>query len=427
MDSMLKKDGGVKHGCKPLKSILKKTSYTPPGCTMNVGSIPIASFGTTPDVNWSNKQNKVQASSGSADNVEGCHGGNETVKSTPNATQPGIRNKKGNFRILMSEERIENHDIVLPKAAIDKVINRYENSLVGFFVGKSVAFPIVQNYVKNTWGQFGLEKLMKSDDGVFLFKFGSKSGLEQVLEHGSWMIYNSPLILSKWIPYVSLNKNEVTKVPVWIKLRKIPLVSYSEDGLSLIATQVGKPLMLDAFTSQMWSESWGRTGYARALVEIIAKIDLKYEVSMAIPIEDGEGYTRVVISVEYEWKPPHCTDCQVFGYTYATCPKCEKIEPSNVSIDEHKDGFTKVIRKKKKGSKAAGGIFAMPQSISYQPKKDAERKSNSLKAKEGVFMSHANPFDVLSNIGVEGDNRVSNENGPKTLFYRFLIVKGCGC
>ncbi|GJY35075.1 hypothetical protein Tco_0420453 [Tanacetum coccineum] len=38
---------------------------------------------------------------------------------------------------------------------------------------------------------------------------------------------------------------EVTKVSVWIKMRKVPVIAYSEDGLSLIATQVGKPMIED--------------------------------------------------------------------------------------------------------------------------------------------------------------------------------------
>ncbi|GKB15752.1 hypothetical protein Tco_0849675, partial [Tanacetum coccineum] len=42
----------------------------------------------------------------------------------------------------------------------------------------------------------------------------------------------------------------------------------NRDGLSLIATQIGKPIMLDAFTSLMCEDSWGRINFARALVEI---------------------------------------------------------------------------------------------------------------------------------------------------------------
>ncbi|GJX67679.1 protein LAZ1 [Tanacetum coccineum] len=37
---------------------------------------------------------------------------------------------------------------------------------------------------------------------------------------------------------------------------KVPVVAYSEDGLSLIATQIGKPVMLDAFTSTMCADPW---------------------------------------------------------------------------------------------------------------------------------------------------------------------------
>ncbi|GKC65129.1 hypothetical protein Tco_1097727 [Tanacetum coccineum] len=219
-------------------------------------------------------------------------------------------------------------------------------------------------------GQFGLQNIMKSDDGVFLFKFASKVGLEKVLERSPWMIRNSPIILSKWSPYVSMTPKEVTKVTVWIKLHKIPLVAYSKDGLSLIATQVRKPIMLDAFTSSMCNDPWGRISYARALVEISAGTDLKTEVSMVVPNEDGEGYTREVISVEYEWKSPHYRDCKVFGHTHDTCPNnVNKLDPNATTKADHSDGFTEA-------SQAAQG------------------KSDSLKP-------NLNPFDALNTLSEE--------------------------
>ncbi|GJS72432.1 hypothetical protein Tco_0705273 [Tanacetum coccineum] len=192
------------------------------------------------------------------------------------------------FRALVNEERV----------AIEKVKNRIENSLVGYFVGKSVAFSIVQNYVKNTWAQFGLQNLMKNDDGVFLFKFESKNWLAKVLERGPWIIRNTPLILNRWTPNVSLKKDEVTKVPIWVKLHNVLVVAYSGDGLSLIATQVGKPIMLDAFTSSMCENSWGRINFDRALVEINADSVLKKEVSMAIPWRMGLDILGKVINLE---------------------------------------------------------------------------------------------------------------------------------
>ncbi|GKB23312.1 nucleotide-binding alpha-beta plait domain-containing protein [Tanacetum coccineum] len=163
---------------------------------------------------------------------------NMAAKTTTDANDDPshVPSKKLNFRSFVNEEKVENSNIVLPRDAIDKVKNKYENSLVGYFIGKSLAFPIVQNYVNNTWGKFRLQKLMRNDNGIFLFKFADKRGMEQVLERGPWLIRYTLLILNKWTSSLPLWKDEVTKVPVWVKLHKVPLVSYSEDGLSLIAT-----------------------------------------------------------------------------------------------------------------------------------------------------------------------------------------------
>ncbi|GKE97999.1 RNA-directed DNA polymerase, eukaryota, partial [Tanacetum coccineum] len=98
--------------------------------------------------------------------------------------------------------------------------------------------------------------------------FASNEGLDQVLERGPWMIRNTLIILNKWTPSSTLKKDEVIKVSVWAKMHKVPLVAYSGDSLSLIATQIGKPIMLDAFTSSMCEDSWDRINFARALVEI---------------------------------------------------------------------------------------------------------------------------------------------------------------
>ncbi|GJU18979.1 eukaryotic aspartyl protease family protein [Tanacetum coccineum] len=193
---------------------------------------------------------------------------------------------------------------------------------------------------------------MKNDDGIFLFKFADKSGMEQVLERGPWLIRNTPLILNKWTPSLSLKKDEVTKIPVWVKFHKVSIVAYSEDGLSLIATQIGKPLMLDAFTSSMCVEAWGRINFARALIEISSDTDLKKEVIMTIPDEDGISHTKEVINVEYEWQPPRCADCKIFGRSSDRCPKLVRDHVAPTSKGTNGDGFTEVKRKNPKGKKA---------------------------------------------------------------------------
>nr|GEW10168.1 hypothetical protein [Tanacetum cinerariifolium] len=162
--------------------------------------------------------------------------------------------KPVSFASILSSEQVHK------KAAMESVKNKYVNSLVGYFVGKSLAFSVVQNHVNNTWGKFRLQKVMRNDDVVFMFKYASEEGLEQVFKRGPWMIRKLPIILTKWSSRLSLKKGDVTSVPVWVKLHGMPILVYSEDGLSLIATQI-------------------------------------------------------------EWKPSHCGDCKSFGHDLLQCPK----------------------------------------------------------------------------------------------------------
>ncbi|GJX53989.1 reverse transcriptase domain-containing protein [Tanacetum coccineum] len=175
--------------------------------------------------------------------------------------------------------------------------------------------------------------------------------MEQVLERGPWMICKSPIILNKWSPSLSSKKGKVTKVPVWVKMHNVPLLAYSDVGPSLIATQIGKPIMLDAFTSCMCVESWGRIGFARALIEVSSDSDLKKEVIMAIPNKKGNGYIKEITRVEYEWKS--------FGHCPITCPKHAKEDvPKALSMvankpspmENQEEGFVEVKGQNKKGT-----------------------------------------------------------------------------
>nr|GEZ20837.1 hypothetical protein [Tanacetum cinerariifolium] len=162
-------------------------------------------------------------------------------------------NPKLNFRSLVNQKRVEDSDCMLHVENVLAAQLKFANLLAGFFVDKKVAFQLVQNYVSNTWGKFGFQKVMRDDD-VYYFKFTSRTGLEQVLEKGPWLIRNQPLILTKWAPNMSLSKDKVTKATVWVKVYKVPVIAYADDGFSLIATQIGNPIMLDVFTSDMYAE-----------------------------------------------------------------------------------------------------------------------------------------------------------------------------
>ncbi|KAJ0766031.1 hypothetical protein HanPI659440_Chr08g0310681 [Helianthus annuus] len=214
-----------------------------------------------------------------------------------------------NFRPMESTEQVEGADVVIPLSSVRQVNDKYANTLYGYFLGKRLAFPVVDYFAKTNWVKYGLVRLMMNAKGFFFFKFKTKEGLDQLLEDGPWTIRNVPIILNEWSPNVTVEKQDIKTVPVWIKMHEVPLTAFTEDGLSLLASKVGMPKMLDSYTATMCAESWGRSSFARALVEIHAAVELKKSITVAIPSLEGNSHTKVEIKVEYDWEPLRCPSC----------------------------------------------------------------------------------------------------------------------
>ncbi|GJZ09444.1 hypothetical protein Tco_0543727 [Tanacetum coccineum] len=100
-------------------------------------------------------------------------------------------------------------DVIISKEFVSILNRRCFNSVYGFFLGKQVAFPVVENYVKNAWSKDGLVRSMMN------------------------------------INDANIIKEDLCNAPVLVKIHNIPITEFTEDGLSAIATKLGTPLMLD--------------------------------------------------------------------------------------------------------------------------------------------------------------------------------------
>ncbi|KAL9993787.1 putative transcription factor interactor and regulator CCHC(Zn) family [Helianthus debilis subsp. tardiflorus] len=248
-----------------------------------------------------------------------------------------------NFRKLDATETVQDADVLIPREVIKKVQDKFENVLYGYFLGNRLPFPVVEYYAKNVWSKYGFAKIMMNSDGFFFFKFDSKEGMMKVLEGGPWLIRKVPLFLNVWSPSVNLIKECIKSVPVWVKLHNVPIAIYTDDGLSLLASKLGTPKRLDGYTADMCVDNWGRSSFARALIEISADNDLKDYITVAIPKLEEDGYITHKVKVEYEWKPQRCSSCCVFGHSDQSCPKNVAPKAKQVVIDE--EGFVTDTRK----------------------------------------------------------------------------------
>ncbi|XP_071699756.1 uncharacterized protein [Rutidosis leptorrhynchoides] len=343
-------------------------------------------------------------------------------------------NKKVNFRFIEPlSNKEEDIDVELPISSVLEVNERYSNTLYGYFLGKRIAYPVVKNYVTNVWKKFGLEKIMMNARGFFFFKFTSESGLKGVLESGPWIIRSSPIILNAWTPDVPLTKEDLTRVPVWVKIHDIPIVGFTETGLSMIASNIGIPMTLDSYTSTMCLESWGRPNFARALVEISSEKEMQETIRMAIPNINGTSKTVCSLRVEFEWKPPRCSCCVTFGHKDSHCPKSViTIDNQQVKQAKDKDGFETVGSKKsikvpsKKQVGASGfAVQNKKQTLVYRPVKktneDVNRRASTSTPKtsthelptDGVAIK--NPYEILNDLNDDDARDGERVGSPNVL------------
>ncbi|GJX40158.1 zinc knuckle CX2CX4HX4C containing protein [Tanacetum coccineum] len=203
-----------------------------------------------------------------------------------------------NFCTLVVDPVFDGVNISIPRKVFEKVSTCFEHTLYGYFIGKRMEFSVAEYYARNNWVKHGLKRIMMNSKGFSFFKFDSRAGLEAILEGDPWLIRKSPIILKKWSMDTRLLKEELTRILIWVKLHDVPIQVFEEDGISLVAMFIGKLVMLDSYTSSMCNESWGRSSFARCLIEVNLEADLVDVVTIGIPSLSGDGFTKETIRLK---------------------------------------------------------------------------------------------------------------------------------
>ncbi|GJT67131.1 hypothetical protein Tco_1018611 [Tanacetum coccineum] len=184
-------------------------------------------------------------------------GGTPSEPCAAGGSKPKPNKSKANFCSLPPENLCEGAKFSIPRKVVETASTRFTNTLYGYFIGKRIAFPVVEYYV------------------------------------------------------------------------------FSEDGLSIIASQI-------------------------------------------VPLIEGSRFNIETVTIKYEWKPPRCDLCKIFGHVHDHCPKKVSV-PTNVTpnvvkpaVEKINDGFQTVRKKKKKGKSKSTNLFSGPsvkQTLRYEPKK----------------------------------------------------------
>ncbi|GKE04383.1 RNA-directed DNA polymerase, eukaryota, reverse transcriptase zinc-binding domain protein, partial [Tanacetum coccineum] len=185
----------------------------------------------------------------------------------------------------------------------------------------------------------------------------NEDGVEVVIFDEEIMVNGKPMFVQKWDPSVSLDKTEPNKLPLWVRLRNLPLEAWTVKGISVVASRLGNPLIMDQTTANMCKTGYGRVGFARVLIDVEAVKGLPEKIEIVYKNRDGVITGKKSVDVNYDWSPPVCSFCKVFGHCEKNCvcrPKSvdEVMEKEREELRNKQNSTDfEQVRYKKKGDK----------------------------------------------------------------------------
>ncbi|KAL2235674.1 UNVERIFIED_CONTAM: hypothetical protein Sindi_1299600 [Sesamum indicum] len=306
----------------------------------------------------------------------------------------------GNIRFTL-----QNREFVV-RPSLDTVrdgAKRWKSTAVGHFMGKRPCYHHLKEFAHSIWP--ALREVTTTANGFFFFRFKTEIDMEEVIGGGPWLFQGQPIVLQKWEPGMAMRKLKHTQVPVWIKLRHLPLEFWTTEGLSTVASGVGKPLYPDAMT-----RACTRLDFARVCVMIDVTQKLEKHIIIMTPDEDG-GKTPCKVDIEYEWLPPKSTGCMMLGHSVKECsltnPQKQTKPPVKVYIPKANVSPLPVTEERVKKHKTV--VVVEGKVKGDQGTKQNKRYTSSQKEK-GKEVVTFNPFDALNSL----DDADEDTRGPNT-------------
>ncbi|GJU33483.1 hypothetical protein Tco_1181837 [Tanacetum coccineum] len=150
-----------------------------------------------------------------------------------------------------------------------------------------------------------------------------------------------------------------------------------------------------------------------------SEADLVDTVTIGIPSLTKDDFTIETIRVEYEWRPPRCVVCKIFGHVYDLCPK--KVVSPNVvtpNVVNTSDVPTPTVEKTNDGPSIKQNLRYEPKASTSATKKvvtNVDNASNSSSLLKNIVTSSnqdniasSNSFSALNVEDDEEEEEVEN-------------------
>ncbi|KAJ4823183.1 hypothetical protein Tsubulata_015123 [Turnera subulata] len=193
--------------------------------------------------------------------------------------------------------------IQIPNDLLELGRKKYSRCLIGQFMGKPPKLGLIQAMAAKLWGRQGPIFAAPYKEELYLFQFPTDSSLSRALHGGPWHIGGIPLFLRKWDVNIQPLDFSASIIPVWVHLKLVPFELMTKEGLSYLASAIGKPLHMNQDCSTLLSFD-----------RVTVRIDVDYSKPLLNELVVAlDGYTHK-IEISYSWKSMHCDLCNKWGH-----------------------------------------------------------------------------------------------------------------
>ncbi|GJZ17124.1 RNA-directed DNA polymerase, eukaryota, reverse transcriptase zinc-binding domain protein [Tanacetum coccineum] len=239
------------------------------------------------------------------------------VKSYANVVTQDVKYADNKLNFIPTEVTEEGCEVVIfDEALVDKGSTQWKLTVCGNFVGYKMSVHEIRYNIRKMWSKWGIDDIDMLADGTCMLKFMNESGMNKVLELGPWMVHNKPLFLRKWDPTIGMENIELTKIPLWVSMVNVPLEAWSTEGISALASSLGRPIIMDNMTTKRCKLGEGRMDFARVLMEFDVNKGLNEDIEIQYRDKNNNVKGSKHVKVKYAWKPESCSHCNVWSQSF---------------------------------------------------------------------------------------------------------------
>ncbi|GJU35116.1 RNA-directed DNA polymerase, eukaryota, reverse transcriptase zinc-binding domain protein [Tanacetum coccineum] len=226
-----------------------------------------------------------------------------------------------------------NEFAIFDENIINEGCKKWDLTVCGYFVRHNMSVNELRYNPRKMWGWKGFKDIIDMNKGVYFIKFNNEKDLEEISQ----------------------------QLPIWIRMCNVPLEAWTSNGISALASRLGKPLVMDNVTAEMCKMGVGRVGHARVLVEVSANKCIPKVIDVVYRDKDNKEMCKKQVQV-------HLTKNGELGKKNVA----DIVNESDVGVKENY-GFTQVRNRKTNGER-------------FKPNHKPNQNPNNQHIRNGVFV-----------------------------------------